>query len=117
MDELPDAALHGVIANCKSELSELYAVVQQEQKRKLQRWWVAVGPGATGSAAAAQLVLISSGCCCLDHKQQHLEPLQHHGHEDLSESFWLVSRAASCTWGWFADVPWSQSTRHRPVLI
>jgi len=37
-DHLPDVALQGVIATCRSELSELYAVVQQEQRRKLQRW-------------------------------------------------------------------------------
>jgi hypothetical protein len=52
--QLPDAALHGVIANCKSELAELYAVVQQEQRRKLQRWWVAVGPAVS---------------CCLQQKE------------------------------------------------
>jgi hypothetical protein len=38
--QLPDAVapLRGVLANCKAELGELYVVVQQEQRRKLQRW-------------------------------------------------------------------------------
>lgn len=40
MASQPDAvaALRGVLANCKAELGELYSVVQQEQKKKLQRW-------------------------------------------------------------------------------
>lgn len=33
-----DAALRGILAKCKAELGELYAVVQQEQRKKLQRW-------------------------------------------------------------------------------
>jgi hypothetical protein len=42
MQHQPDAALAGVIGSCRAELSQLYGVVQQEQKRKLQRWWVHV---------------------------------------------------------------------------
>jgi hypothetical protein len=36
----PDAALLATISSCRTELAELYAVVQQEQQRKLQRWCV-----------------------------------------------------------------------------
>ena len=35
-----DSALQAVLATCRSELSELYATVEQERRRKLQRWYV-----------------------------------------------------------------------------
>jgi hypothetical protein len=35
--QLPHAVA-ALLANCRAELGELYAIVQQEQKKKLQRW-------------------------------------------------------------------------------